>query len=114
SFQGEEASRTSDQPRHIKNSRCRERLEILKGRHIIILFVLSSPALVYGLMVARAKNRVHSILFPILVFRDTLGLLLFIRSRLLCYDLSSSSYRSYSRFIPIHCYDIPYSNSEDS
>ncbi|CAF2379387.1 unnamed protein product, partial [Brassica napus] len=30
------------------------------------------------------------------------------------YDLSSSSYRSYSRFIPFRCYDVPYSNSGDS
>lgn len=42
----------------------------------MILSVLSSPALVSGLMVARAKNPVHSVLFPILVFRDTSGLLL--------------------------------------
>ncbi|KAL5061616.1 hypothetical protein RYX36_023353, partial [Vicia faba] len=35
-------------------------------------------------------------------------------SRLLRYDLPSSSYRSYSRFIPIRCYDVPYSNSGDS
>ena len=37
----------------------------------MILSVLSSPALVSGLMVARAKNPVHSVLFPIPVFRDT-------------------------------------------
>ncbi|KAI3945314.1 hypothetical protein MKW92_043888 [Papaver armeniacum] len=37
----------------------------------MILSVLSSPALVSGLMVARAKNPVHSVSFPILVFRDT-------------------------------------------
>ncbi|KAI3831317.1 hypothetical protein C5167_019830 [Papaver somniferum] len=42
----------------------------------MILSVLSSPALVSGLMVARAKNPVHSVSFPILVFRDTSGLLL--------------------------------------
>ena len=42
----------------------------------MILSVLSSPALVSGLMVARAKNPVHSVLFPIPVFRDTSGLLL--------------------------------------
>ena len=42
----------------------------------MILSVLSSPALVSGLMVVRAKNPVHSVLFPILVFRDTSGLLL--------------------------------------
>nr|ABO64354.1 unknown [Brassica juncea var. tumida] len=36
----------------------------------MILSVLSSPALVSGLMVARAKNPVHSVLFPIPVFRD--------------------------------------------
>nr|YP_010035114.1 NADH dehydrogenase subunit 6 [Euonymus alatus]QOX10137.1 NADH dehydrogenase subunit 6 [Euonymus alatus] len=42
----------------------------------MILSVLSSPALVSGLMVARAKNPVHSVLFPILVFRDISGLLL--------------------------------------
>ncbi|CAA7039596.1 unnamed protein product [Microthlaspi erraticum] len=34
--------------------------------------------------------------------------------RLLRYDLPSSSYRSYSRFIPFRCYDVPYSNSGDS
>ncbi|CAN8222140.1 unnamed protein product [Cochlearia groenlandica] len=39
----------------------------------MILSVLSSPALVSGLMVARAKNPVHSVLFPIPVFRDTSG-----------------------------------------
>ncbi|KAI5007567.1 hypothetical protein ZWY2020_054627 [Hordeum vulgare] len=33
----------------------------------MILSVLSSPALVSGLMVVRAKKLVHSILFPILV-----------------------------------------------
>ena len=43
---------------------------------IMILSVLSSPALVYGLMVVRAKNPVHSVLFPILVFCDTSGLLI--------------------------------------
>ncbi|KAI4999196.1 hypothetical protein ZWY2020_060057 [Hordeum vulgare] len=37
----------------------------------MILSVLSSPALVSGLMVVRAKNPVHSVLFPILVFCDT-------------------------------------------
>jgi NADH-ubiquinone oxidoreductase chain 6 len=37
---------------------------------------LSSPALVSGLMVVRAKNPVHSVLFPILVFCDTSGLLI--------------------------------------
>uniref|UniRef100_A0A8I6YF80 NADH-ubiquinone oxidoreductase chain 6 n=1 Tax=Hordeum vulgare subsp. vulgare TaxID=112509 RepID=A0A8I6YF80_HORVV len=42
----------------------------------MILSVLSSPALVSGLMVVRAKNPVHSILFPILVFCDTSGLLI--------------------------------------
>nr|WON65729.1 NADH dehydrogenase subunit 6 [Spiraea chinensis] len=42
----------------------------------MILSVLSSPALVSGLMVARAKNPVHSVLFPIPVFCDTSGLLL--------------------------------------
>ncbi|KAI3868134.1 hypothetical protein MKX03_035350 [Papaver bracteatum] len=42
----------------------------------MILYVLSNPALVSGLMVARAKNPVHSVSFPILVFRDTSGLLL--------------------------------------
>ncbi|KAI3832959.1 hypothetical protein MKW98_025843 [Papaver atlanticum] len=50
----------------------------------MILSVLSSPALVYGLMVARAKNPVHSVSFPILVFRDTSGLLILL-----------GSYRSY-------------------
>src|SRR4051812_4999242 len=33
-------------------------------------------ALVSGLMVVRAKNPVHSVLFPILVFCDTSGLLI--------------------------------------
>ena len=42
----------------------------------MILSVLSSPALVSGLMVARAKNPVHSVLFSILVFRNTSGLLI--------------------------------------
>ena len=42
----------------------------------MILSVLSSLALVSGLMVVRAKNPVHSVSFPILVFRDTSGLLL--------------------------------------
>nr|UPI49014.1 NADH dehydrogenase subunit 6 [Balanophora laxiflora] len=42
----------------------------------MLLSVLSSPALVSGLMVARAKNPVHSVLFPILVFCDTSGLLI--------------------------------------
>ncbi|KAF7006473.1 hypothetical protein CFC21_023433 [Triticum aestivum] len=46
------------------------------GRCTMILSVLSSPALVSGLMVARAKNPVHSVLFPILVFCDTSGLLI--------------------------------------
>ncbi|KAK3189392.1 hypothetical protein Dsin_028953 [Dipteronia sinensis] len=30
------------------------------------------------------------------------------------HGLPSSSYRRYSRFIPIRCYDVPYSNSGDS
>ena len=42
----------------------------------MILSVLASLALVSGLMVVRAKNPVHSVLFPILVFCDTSGLLL--------------------------------------
>nr|WOE91398.1 NADH dehydrogenase subunit 6 [Gastrodia crispa] len=42
------------------------------------LSVSSSPALVSGLMVVRAKNPVHSVSFPIPVFRDTAGLLLFL------------------------------------
>ncbi|KAJ0242588.1 hypothetical protein HA466_0205410 [Hirschfeldia incana] len=42
----------------------------------MILSDLSSPALVSGLMVARAKRPVHSVLFPIPVFRNTSGLLL--------------------------------------
>ena len=42
----------------------------------MILSVLSSPALVSGLMVVRAKNPVHSVLFPIPVFRNTSGLLI--------------------------------------
>ncbi|KAK8644509.1 hypothetical protein V6N13_123815 [Hibiscus sabdariffa] len=45
-------------------------------RRTMILSVLLSPALVSSLMVARAKNPVHSVLFPILVFCDTSGLLL--------------------------------------
>nr|YP_010426593.1 NADH dehydrogenase subunit 6 [Scutellaria barbata]YP_010426605.1 NADH dehydrogenase subunit 6 [Scutellaria franchetiana]QTI91142.1 NADH dehydrogenase subunit 6 [Scutellaria tsinyunensis]USM11275.1 NADH dehydrogenase subunit 6 [Scutellaria barbata]USM11324.1 NADH dehydrogenase subunit 6 [Scutellaria franchetiana] len=44
----------------------------------MILSVLSSPALVSGLMVVRAKNPVHSVFFPIPVFRNTSGLLLFL------------------------------------
>jgi NADH-ubiquinone oxidoreductase chain 6 len=42
----------------------------------MILSVLSSFALVSGLMVVRAKNPVHSVLFFILVFCDTSGLLI--------------------------------------
>nr|QKI32045.1 NADH dehydrogenase subunit 6 [Ombrophytum subterraneum] len=42
----------------------------------MILSVLSSLALVSGLMVVRAKNPVHSVLFPIPVFRNTSGLLI--------------------------------------
>ena len=42
----------------------------------MILFVLSSPSLVSGFMVVCAKNLVHSVLFPIPVFRNTSGLLL--------------------------------------
>ncbi|KAG4187126.1 hypothetical protein ERO13_A08G086024v2 [Gossypium hirsutum] len=42
----------------------------------MILSVLSSPTFVSGLMVARAKKQVHSVLFPILVFHDTSSLLL--------------------------------------
>nr|WRQ16451.1 NADH dehydrogenase subunit 6 [Melia azedarach] len=42
----------------------------------MILSVLSSLALVSGLMVVRAKNPVHSVLFFIPVFCDTSGLLL--------------------------------------
>ncbi|KAM3266538.1 hypothetical protein P3L10_003532 [Capsicum annuum] len=47
-----------------------------EGRRTMILSVLSSPALVSGLMVVRAKNPVHSVLFLIPVFRNTSGLLL--------------------------------------
>uniref|UniRef100_A0A151UEX6 NADH-ubiquinone oxidoreductase chain 6 n=1 Tax=Cajanus cajan TaxID=3821 RepID=A0A151UEX6_CAJCA len=54
-----------------------------KVRSLAVLFSAAnwdrspaSPALVSGLMVARAKNPVHSVLFPIPVFRDTSGLLL--------------------------------------
>ncbi|KAJ6805966.1 NADH dehydrogenase subunit 6 [Iris pallida] len=47
-----------------------------KGRRAMILSVSSSPALVSGLMVIRAKNLVHSVSFSIPVFRDTSGLLL--------------------------------------
>ncbi|KAI5659401.1 hypothetical protein M9H77_28196 [Catharanthus roseus] len=60
--------------------------------------ILSSPALVSGLIVSFATLRFTS----------------FVRSRLLRFDLPSSSYRSYSHFTPVRCYDIPYSNSEDS
>nr|GEU35255.1 NADH dehydrogenase subunit 6, mitochondrial [Tanacetum cinerariifolium] len=42
-----------------------------EGRRTMILSVLSSLALVSGLMVVRAKNLVHSILFPFPVFRNT-------------------------------------------
>lgn len=42
----------------------------------MILSVLSSLALVSGLMVVRAKNPVHSVLFFILVFCNTSGLLI--------------------------------------
>uniref|UniRef100_A0A251UQM8 Putative NADH:ubiquinone/plastoquinone oxidoreductase, chain 6 n=1 Tax=Helianthus annuus TaxID=4232 RepID=A0A251UQM8_HELAN len=42
----------------------------------MMLSVLSSLALVSGLMVVRAKNPVHSVLFPIPVFRNTSSLLL--------------------------------------
>ncbi|KAJ0781176.1 putative NADH:ubiquinone reductase (H(+)-translocating) [Helianthus annuus] len=42
----------------------------------MILSVLSSLALVSGLMVVSAKNLVHSVLFPIPVFHNTSGLLL--------------------------------------
>ncbi|KAI3954096.1 hypothetical protein MKW98_017920 [Papaver atlanticum] len=42
----------------------------------MILYVLLSPALVSGLMVACAKSMAHSISFLILVFRDTSCLLL--------------------------------------
>nr|YP_010932217.1 NADH dehydrogenase subunit 6 [Hedyosmum orientale]WKT05448.1 NADH dehydrogenase subunit 6 [Hedyosmum orientale] len=42
----------------------------------MILSLSSSPALVSGLMVARAQNPVHSVSFSIPVFRDTSGLLL--------------------------------------
>ncbi|PWA94229.1 NADH dehydrogenase subunit 6, mitochondrion [Artemisia annua] len=47
-----------------------------EGRRTMILYVLSSLALVSSLMVVRAKNPVHSVLFPIPVFRNTSGLLL--------------------------------------
>ncbi|GAA0142463.1 hypothetical protein LIER_44059 [Lithospermum erythrorhizon] len=47
-----------------------------QGPLTMILSVLSSPALVSGLMVVRAKNPVHSVLFPIPVFRNISGLLL--------------------------------------
>jgi len=46
----------------------------------MILSVLSSFALVSGLMVVRAKNLVHSVLFPIPVFRDTKAIFRFISS----------------------------------
>ncbi|MFS7985135.1 putative NADH:ubiquinone reductase (H(+)-translocating) [Helianthus anomalus] len=39
-------------------------------------FCFVEPGLVSGLMVVRAKNPVHSVLFPIPVFRNTSGLLL--------------------------------------
>ncbi|PWA38432.1 NADH:ubiquinone/plastoquinone oxidoreductase, chain 6 [Artemisia annua] len=50
--------------------------DVKEGRRTMILSVLSSLALVSGLMVVRAKNPVHSVLFPIPVFRNTSGLLL--------------------------------------
>ncbi|KAL2943690.1 NADH-ubiquinone oxidoreductase chain 6 [Bienertia sinuspersici] len=55
----------------------------------MILYVLSSPALVSGLMVVRAKNPVHSVLFPIPVFRNTSVLLL-----LLGLDFSAMIFRA--------------------
>ncbi|XBI55064.1 hypothetical protein VPH35_036958 [Triticum aestivum] len=48
------------------------------GRCTMILYVLSSPTLVSGLMVVRAKNPVHFGFFFILVFCDTSGLLIFL------------------------------------
>nr|QJH91891.1 NADH dehydrogenase subunit 6 [Gnetum gnemon] len=42
----------------------------------MILSVSPSPALVSGLMVVRAKNPVHPVLFSIPVFRNTSGLLI--------------------------------------
>ncbi|KAK8969597.1 NADH-ubiquinone oxidoreductase chain 6 [Platanthera guangdongensis] len=51
-----------------------------EGQRIMILSVSSSPALVSGLMAIRAKNLVHSVSFPIPVFRDTVGLLIFLES----------------------------------
>lgn len=44
----------------------------------MILSLLSSIALVSGFMVVRARNPVHSVLFFILVFCNTAGLLLFL------------------------------------
>ena len=69
----------------------------------MILSVLSSPALVSGLMVVRAKNPVHSVLFPILVFCDTSGLLI-----LLGLDFSAMI------FPVVHIGAIADSNSGDS
>lgn len=62
-------------------------------------------------MVVHAKNLVHSVLFPIRVFRNTSGLLLLSGLNFFRYDLPGGSYRSYSRFIPIRVYDVSYSNS---
>ena len=74
----------------------------------MILSVLSSPALVSGLMVVRAKNPVHSVLFPILVFCDTSGLLI-----LLGLDFSAMI-SPVVHIGTIRGYDVQYSNSGDS
>ncbi|OEL28758.1 NADH-ubiquinone oxidoreductase chain 6, partial [Dichanthelium oligosanthes] len=42
----------------------------------MILSVMPSPTFVSGLMVVCAKNPVHSVLFPILIFCNTSGLLI--------------------------------------
>ncbi|KAJ3668308.1 hypothetical protein LUZ60_018355 [Juncus effusus] len=80
----------------------------------MILSVLSSFALVSGLMVVRAKNPVHSVLFFHPSLLQHFWFTYFVRSRFLRYDLPSSLYRSYCRFIPLRGYDVQYSNSGDS
>nr|ULQ69258.1 NADH dehydrogenase subunit 6 [Eriocaulon alpestre] len=52
------------------------KFHLKEGRRTMIISVLSSPALVSGLMVVRAKNPVHSVSFSIPVFCNTSGLLI--------------------------------------
>lgn len=52
------------------------KFDFKEKQRTMILSVLSSFALVSGLMVVRAKNPVHSVLFFILVFCNTSGLLI--------------------------------------